>query len=375
MGAVRMGAVRMGAVRRGAVRMGEIPLTEVTLSIPGGWDAILQGTDLEGAPINTLTLADVLPYLADVTLDQIQIAPLDTLPFAAWLLANNPLAHIPLSDQLRAGTDQDRLNAWCDVLKTDTTDPCATLEVDPNASPASPVTLFDVAVNGFSLDGVTLGQVVVRDVASEASAWFTAMPLSGFQIRNTVLAGVPVSSLPSGYVDCTKVNCATANLGQASQVGAINTTKTLLDLFTDPAALTIPEIASFTLADLYQGLFAPEDLPWEDLDLANVYLQNAATPKEPALTYTLAITVKGDRPASVGVQLALPPGFDTVPGTLKIDGATLADPTIDNDNVAALALGTLAPGAHTATLDAYAGLVLGPAVATANGTATAGTTP
>ena len=367
-------SIRKAFIRKAFIRKA-VPLTEVTLTYPGGWDAIFTGTPLVDTPINTLTLEDALPYLLDkgVTLDQIDIALLDTLPFPSWLLSDNPLAHVPLTPQLRTGTDQDRLNAWCDALRTATQDPCLSLAIDPNASPASPVTLFDVSIAGFSIESAPLEDILVRDVAAKPRSGSRAMPLSTFQIRSTTLGSIPVSALPAGYVDCTKVTCSTANFGQAAQAGAISTTKTLLDLFTDAGAAAIPQIAAFNLADLYQGLFPPEDLPWDLLDLDNVYLQNAASPAQPKLTYTMTFTVKGDRPAAVNVDFQLPPGFDTVrPGSLKIDGAPLPDPTIDANNLAKLPLGTLTPGVHTATLDTYAGLVLGPATATATGTATAG---
>jgi hypothetical protein len=383
LGRVTLGRVTLGRVTLGRVTLGDINLAQVTLSTPGGWGALLQNTPFAGAPINTLTLADVLPYLGNVPLDQIDLGPLETLPAVAWLLSNNPLAHIPLTPQLEASagaTDQDRLGAWCNALKTATADPCGKNNINPSASPASPVTLWDVAVQGYSLDGVTLDQILVRDVIGEASAWFDAMPLSNFQIRSTSLASIPVSSLPAGYVDCTKVACSTATLGQAAQLSAIDSSKTLLNLFTD--APGISQLQQFSLADLFAGLFDSTDQPWDQLNLDNTYLQNAASPKQPVLTYTMNLTVKGDVPANVNVQFALPPGFDlprqvdpttgAITSTaLKVDGTTLPQPAIDAHNVATLALGTLTPGAHTVTLDTYAGTTLGPATANANATATA----
>ncbi len=383
LGRMSLGRMSLGRMSLGRMSLGRMSLGRMSLGTPGGWGALLQNTPFAGAPINTLTLADVLPYMDDVTLDQIDFGPLETLPFAAWLLSNNPLAHIPLTPQLEASagaTDNDRLAAWCGALKTATADPCGENNINPSVSPVAPATLWDVALQGYSLDGVTLDQVLVRDVVNEASPWFDAMPLSKFQIRSTSLASIPVSSLPAGYVDCTKVACSTATLGQAAQVSAIDSTKTLLSLFND--APGISQLQQFTLADLYAGLFDSTEQPWDQLNLDNVYLQNAASPKQPVLKYTMNLTVKGDVPANANVQFTLPPGFDlprqvdpttgAVTSTaLKVDGSTLPQPAIDANNVATLALGTLTPGVHTVTLDTYAGLTLGPATANANATATA----
>ena len=329
-GEIDLSVIKRGVIKRGVIkRGGDIPLSDVTLFVPGGWDSIFDGTPFQGAPIETLTLDDALPYLIakNVTLDEIDLGPLESLPFASWILSENPLAHIPLTAALRNGTDQDRLGAWCSALTTTTQNPCPDLGVDPNASPAADLSLFDVSLAGYSIDNVTLDQIVVTDVVNEASEWFGAMPLSTFDIRSTTLATIPVSALPAGMVDCDAVTCSTATLALAATAGAINPTTTLLDLFTAPEGAGITQLQQFTMADLYQGLIAPEDLPWDQLDLANVYVQNAATPKQPRLTYTMTLTIKGDQPAATSVDFQLPSGFDLVrPGSLKIDGASAPRP-------------------------------------------------
>ena len=123
------------------------------------------------------------------------------------------------------------------------------------------------------------------------------MPLSTFDVRSTTLGTIPVSALPAGYVDCTKVTCAAATLGIASRGGRDQHDEDAVRPVHRSGSHRHHPAPAFTLADLYQGLFPPEDLPWDQLDLDNVYLQNAATPKQPVLTYTMTITVTGDRPA------------------------------------------------------------------------------
>ena len=355
-----------------------IALSDLTLDRPGGWDALLLGTQWENTPRESITLADVMPLVesAGVTLDQLDLSDtaLGSVPYVSLLLGGVPVKTIPLSPALETGTDQQRLGAWCSAIRSATADPCAALNVDPNAATPSSITPLAFSYAGFSLDGISLNQILVKNVAANDAGWFQSMNLALFGLATTSLSTLPVSSLPTGWVDCTKVACATANLGQAAQIaGAIDPACTLYDLFTNATTKVLPKVAAFTIGDLLQGIIPPEEMPWQGLDLNATSLQNVASPTEPVLTYTMSLNVKGDRPAATSVQFMLPPGFVTVSGTFKIDGVVAPDPSVGAGNIASLALGTLAPGAHTATIGTRAGLTLGPATATAVGTATAGT--
>ena len=184
------------------------------------------------------------------------------------------------------------------------------------------------ATPGYSLDGVSLNQILPKNVAANDANWFQSMNLALFGLAKYLALDVAGQFAPERMVDCTKVACATANLGQAAQIlGAIDPARTLYDLFTNPTTVALPKVAAFTLGDLLQGIIPPEEMPWQGLDLNATSLQNAASPTEPVLTYTMSLNVKGDRPAATSVQFTLPPGFVLVPGTFKIDGVTATDPT------------------------------------------------
>ena len=348
--------------------LGSIPLVDVSLDLPGGWSAFLTGTQYAGVPLNTLTFAQVVPLLesSNVTVDQIDFGttPLGSLPYVSLFLGGTPLRSIPLTAALEGATDSQRLAAWCTALATSTQDPCAALHNDPN------LTLLAVSLAGFSIDGAGLEQVLVKDVAPADASTFAALSLSGFAQTGSTLGTIPVGALPAGYVTCPATTCAT--LAAAAAINAVDPNKTLLDLFTDPTALTIPQVATFTLPALITGLLPPDFQQWQTLDVSSTPLQNVASPTEPVETYTITVTPTGDRPAVTSVQLTLPSGFVLVPGTFKVDGAAQPDPAVGSGNVVTLPLGTLAPGPHSVTIGTRAGLATGPATATAAGTATAG---
>jgi hypothetical protein len=236
--------------------------------------------------------------------------------------------------------------------------------VDPNASPVPSITLMALSLAGFSLDNVYFDQVLVKDIAVNDAAWFQPISLAGWADYNTPLSSIPLGSLPSAWVDCTKLpagtNCATTTL--TSGANAIVPTITLYDLLTTASTKALPQVAGFTLGDYLQTIIPPEAIPWEFLNLGATPLQNAPAPadREPPLTYLMTLNVKGGRSASTTVSFKLPPGFLYSPGSFTIDGVTTSDPVFDTTtNTATLTLGTLTPGMHQATLDARAGLTLG----------------
>ncbi|HET9730839.1 MAG TPA: choice-of-anchor Q domain-containing protein, partial [Acidimicrobiia bacterium] len=360
-----------------------IHISDLTLTRPGGWDALFTGTQFENVPREQISLADAMPLIqsAGVTFDQLDLTgtPLGSLPLGVILLSGVPMKTIPLNATLETATDQQRLDAWCAALDSATQHPCTALNVGPGSS----ITPLAVALAGFSLDGVDLSKILAKDVAANDNNWFGAMPLLTWGHTQTPLANLPVSSLPTAWVNCSAfaapVTCANATLADAANTDtlpnpAIDPSITLYDLFTstNPATVAQPIVAGFTLADVLSGWIPPEAFPWQNIDLSKTSLQNSASPLEPALTYTASLNIRGDRVANTTVNITLPPGFVYVPNTFKIDGvAAPADATM-NGALVSLPLGSLNPGPHTATINARAGLTLGPATATANACANVG---
>ena len=355
-----------------------IALSDLTLDRPGGWDALLLGTQWENTPRESITLADVMPLIesAGVTLDQLDLSDtsLGSVPYVSLLLGGVPMEKIPLSPALENGTDQQRLAAWCSAVRTGAVDPCAALDVDPAAATPSSITPLALSYAGYSLDGVSLNQILRQERRRERRRLVPVdepRPLRTGDYLPLDAAGEFASErlgrLHQGCVSNREPRPGCADPGRDRPA------RTLYDLFTNAATVVLPKVAVFTIGDLLQGIIPPDEMPWQGLDLEATSLQNVANPTEPVLTYTMSLDVKGDRPAATSVQFTLPPSFVLVPGTFKIDGVTATDPTVGSGNIASLALGTLAPGAHTATLGSRAGLTLGPATATAAGTATAGT--
>ena len=273
--------------------LGTIPLTDVALDLPGGWPAFLTGTQFATAPLNTLTFAQVVPLLdnAGITVDNVDFGgtPLGSLPEISLMLGATPLRSIPLTAALESASDAQRLAAWCTALTTTSQNPCATLQNDPN------LTLLAVTLAGFSIDGAGIEQILAKDVAAADAAVFGELSLNGLVQMGASLGDIPVGALPAGYVTCAASACPT--LAAAAALNAVNPDSSLLDLLTDPGAAAIAQVANFTLAALLTSMLPPDFQQWQTLDLASTPLQNVASPAEPVETYTVALGVKGDRPA------------------------------------------------------------------------------
>jgi CSLREA domain-containing protein len=376
-----------------------IHLSDVPLQLPGGWSAFLSNTSAANAGLETLSLGSPvvedpngtpqnttimkMVEAAQVGLDQLDLSKvLGYEPLAALILSDIPMRSIPLSVPLETDTDQHRLQAWCTALYiAGKQDPCTALGIDTSATTADPAMPLAVALAGFSMDGVSLNSILVKDVAPfdapKSQGWFKLMSLEKFaqNAPSTGIGTVAVSGLPSSWF----ANCPpnTTTLGQAGVAGCIVDTVSLFDLFTNSAALSftnasgVQPLAIYTLGDLLQGFMPPDVQPWSNLDIANAQLQPYIhTPDAQVLTYILNVTVTGTA-ASTSAQLTLPNGFLVKPGTFTIDGGSpQPDPTVSG-NVVTLQLGTLGIGTHTVDIGAWAGTHLGTATASANATAIA----
>jgi hypothetical protein len=358
-----------------------VHLTDVQLLLPGGWSAFLKALpdNADTATFKTLaleqiTLAQVLPYIGDVPMGDINLfGPLGSLPFFAFMTADDPLKDIPIAGQTTAAdTETRKLDQWCADLASGTTDPCAALGVDRTANPQpSTITMLTVALAGFSLDNVLPVNLLVKDIAPNEQRWFSDMPLNLF--LSSSLGDLTFSQLPSTWYTCG-ASCASAQL--STNPSAINPAITLYDVFTNPSLVVGDPGSLYSLADLAQVMMNTEDV-WGTIDLTNSEFQNLATddPAPSTVHYSMAVSLGGGKSAVTTVQLQLPAGFQLVTNTFKVDGGTpFADPAVDASNNVTLQLGNLTTGSHTVTIDARAGLVLGFQTASTTGCANVGST-
>jgi hypothetical protein len=301
-----------------------LPLRSLTLSsvaVDGGWEPLLAGTDLQGLPLQTLTLADVDELdpspLDQLTLGQLNFdsTPLRSLSLASIVLGSTPLRSLPLPDG----------GSWCEVL-AGLGFSCAELGIDGSS------TILDLDIAGVSLASTPLRSLPLRSLDLAAtplrslplrSLDLAATPLRSLPLRSLDIAAMPLRSLPlrslaalDTIVDCDAVDCETATLGDAYEAGAIRESAVLGELgeYGDTVLGDLepwfPE--QLTLGDILIALVTRAGFPWEQLPLDEMGVQDFAGTGE-HVRYTAAFTLgdggEGGRAGDTTVTVTLPAGF------------------------------------------------------------------
>jgi Tol biopolymer transport system component len=174
--------------------LGGVPLTLVPLNpvrVPGGWEALLAGTELAGRPAVTLTLSQVfalnpLPMKPDGTalsLADLDLAssPLGDLPLVALLLGPVELEDIPIGENGVAD--------WCSALDAQDGFACS----DP--STLAGTSLMSVALRGLPLDAIPLDAIPLDAIPLDAIG-VENLPLDAIPLDAILLKGTPLDAIP-----------------------------------------------------------------------------------------------------------------------------------------------------------------------------------
>jgi uncharacterized protein YjbI with pentapeptide repeats len=306
--------------------LGSIPLSQIPLLETGGWTELLQGTAFEGLPLQSITLeqiAGVVPE--DFTLASIDLSStsLRRISLPSALLSGATLGDIPLT-----GTDPDPAS-WCALLFGEECDPDLVAEVAESelweaqlaGADVDQSAVLDVPLSGLtaaSLRRISLRRIALQDIYIENSS------LANISLRRISLRRIGDLGIEDLLVGC----------GESGLEGpcAPNSTLTLGDIArectTSPSACKFREDADvgllldllgvefegvsllegLSLLDIVLAFTAPEDVPWQSVDLEGARFQNLADPPQPTFDYVTEITIE-QGPADVEVVLTLPAGF------------------------------------------------------------------
>lgn len=392
--------------------LGGVPLSELPLNPPLTWDDVLPAP-LQGVPLNTLTLANVIqanPSLTvpdgsggtrSMTLGDLDIhdSPLTAVPLTAVALGALPLTAVPIAPPSGSPSTDTGLAAWCDWLDA------AGYQCTPAAlsgqsimdlalagAPLTAVPLTAVPLTAVDLSSSPLTAVPLTAVNLEGSP-LTAVPLTAVDMSVSPLAAVPLTAVPltavNLVVDCAKVDCGTATLGDAAQAHAIRPDATLGEIapYLPPSVNlgnignglpATPEITLQDLLDLLMG--GTVALDWENgLPLAG--LQDYASDGG-SLHATATFTLTGDGAATnADVSFTLPDGFRYVAGSAALTGGsgTVSLPDANGQTLTFHVAGLAFATSYALTIDVEAGLALGTGSVSASihpvGLAAVGATP
>ncbi|MHB8510051.1 MAG: Kelch repeat-containing protein [Candidatus Dormibacteria bacterium] len=319
-----VGGIPVGGIGLASIPVGGISLNSVLLSsIPGvAWQQLLSGSNLAGAPLQTLTLQQVLNdpvagprYNAlSLTNSGLTSGLLRGTLFVSVLFGSKPLNSFPVP-----GGFAD----WCAYLAS-VNFSCSGHGVDPAVHG-----LLGIDIAGAPVGGIPVGGIPVGGIAGGiAGTPVGGIPVGGINLAATPVGGILIRNLPNpgAVVDCARLDCSasgTATLNDAASLSpsAILASAKLQDL---GAALN-----NVTVGQLIPGLLPLSDLSWEKLAIDG--LQDIA-PTTPAglhyhVDFDLACTASTPNPA---IQVNLGNGERFIAGSSQfVEGATTltgADP-------------------------------------------------
>ena len=373
-----LGELGLSREHLSSVTLGQLPLT-----LPGGWERLLAGTSLGGVPAQSISLEELYampdrPAAVDaLRLDQVGLAasPLHDISLAAFALGGTPLHDIPIDGP---GTAQKILADWCtEIAKVGSS--CAALGITPSAGasdqhsvlsldlggvPLHDIPLHDIPLHDIDLSGSPLHDIPLHDIAAKGS------PLHDIPLHDITLAGSPLHDIPlhdiplhdidadvsplhdiplhdiplhdiATVVDCTKVSCQTATLGDAANAGAILPGAVVGDLAAvlGPYVLgdlhfyddvTLGQIYQLfppgtTLGDLLTAIIPPDGYPYESTSIDSSGLQDASANGTADGSFGIDVA-NGPTALFVSITLSNDPANDLhyQPGSSSV---TLADGT------------------------------------------------
>ncbi len=322
------------------------------LAVPGGWQQLLANTQYAGEPLQTITLQEVLsdPNAPTITLGDLDLSnsALGRITIGALALGATPINGLGLDSQSLAA-----LEAWCRQVA-----PAA----DCSAASIGTASLFALGLAGAPINGLPINGLPINGLPINGLP-INGLPINGLALSASPINGLPINGLPinglAAVVDCGKIDCSTATLGDAAAAGALQPGATIGDLLAVLLADGSPVKASLTLGDVIGLLVKRDDVPWETL---SPRLLSVFDPGRPTLHMTAGFTLQGapGGAASATVSITLPDGFDYVPGS----AGSFGDPTVNGRviswNVPAVPFG--AP--QSLGFDVWSGTAVGPGQAT-----------
>ncbi|RLA50469.1 MAG: hypothetical protein DRQ65_08935, partial [Gammaproteobacteria bacterium] len=213
LGSFPLGSFPLGSFPLGSFPLGSFPLSSIPLLSVGGWTEILNTTELAGAPLQTVTLEQLLrisPQPASVASIELRDLKID----------GSPLASLSLPGLSLGGTSVAELDAWarnadpggaetvCDtLLAADSslkgcTDEDTLLGLEMEGAPVSALSLASLPLGSFQVGSSPIGSFPLG-----------SFPLGSFPLGSFPLGSFPLGSFPLGSFPLGSFSTSSAPLG------------------------------------------------------------------------------------------------------------------------------------------------------------------
>jgi len=192
---IQLSSILLSSIQLSSIQLSSIQLSSIPITRPGGWDAILLGTALEGVPLQDVTLGELAalnpppaalsPSAVDpVTVGQVDLSAtsLRSLSIAALVLGGTQLSSIAPPDA----------PDWCAELVVAGTS-CAALGYTTGTIGSA--TLLALNLKGVQLSSIQLSSILLSSINLSASQ-LSSIQLSSIAVRDLQLSSIQLSSIP-----------------------------------------------------------------------------------------------------------------------------------------------------------------------------------
>jgi uncharacterized protein YjbI with pentapeptide repeats len=216
---IQLSSIQLSSIQLSSIQLSSIQLSSIPISRPGGWEAILQGTSLEGVPLQDVKLVDVLSLnpppaaLSPSSPNPLTLADLDLSQTALRSLSVAAVALGPT--QLSSIAPPSGAQDWCQALQNAGTS-CAGLGY--TTSTIGSATLLDLNVKGVQLSSIQLSSILLSSIDLSAAGigalQLSSIPVQGLQLSSIQLSSIPVSTLTNGGLASVQLSSITLPQGQ-----------------------------------------------------------------------------------------------------------------------------------------------------------------
>jgi nucleoid-associated protein YgaU len=251
LGASPLGAIPLGAIPRDAIGLDSTPLGAILLSsLPlkeGRWEEHLAGiSELEGKPLQAITLAEALQEEAvldaDLTIAGVSLegSPLGAISVVSLALGDTPLGAIELKCPVAPeGLDCDPNSTTVLELELASAPlgaiPLGAIRLETIGTADAPlgaIPLGAIPLGAIPLGAINLGELPLRAIPAESAATqpapLGAIPLGAIPLGAIELGHIPLGAIPAMATPLGAIEIGELPLG-AIPLGAIDTSATELE--------------------------------------------------------------------------------------------------------------------------------------------------
>jgi uncharacterized protein YjbI with pentapeptide repeats len=299
---IQLSSIQLSSIALASSQLSSIQLSSIPITRPGGWDAVLEGTALQGVPLQDVTLGE----LAALSPPPAALAPSspDPLTIGQVDLSSTALRSLSLAAIALGGTQLSSIAVpspaadWCAAIAAAGSS-CA--DVGHTPADIGNATLIELNVKGVQLSSIQLSSIQLSSIAL-ASSQLSSIQLSSIQLSSIQLSSIQLSSiqlssitLPGGalasvqlssialppgasdwcvYFAANGPSCITLGISEASTLHDVAAALALQSIPVAASALGAIQLSSIQLSSIQLSSIQLSSIPLTGIAIAGTQLSS-----------------------------------------------------------------------------------------------------